>query len=48
MRGTDQQQTHVFSYISPAQRVRNDYPLRAIRTMVDKILKRLPPELSSI
>src|SRR5215470_15498205 len=41
MRGTDQQQSHVFSYISPEQRVRKDHPLRPIRTMVDRILKEL-------
>jgi len=34
MRGNDQQQEHVFSYISPEQRVRKDDPLRPIRTMV--------------
>ena len=38
MRGTDQQQNHVFSYISPEQRVRKDHPLRPVRTMVDEIL----------
>ena len=43
MRGTDQQQSHVFSYISPEQRVRSDHPLRPIRTMVDKILMGLSP-----
>jgi transposase len=44
MRGTDQQQSHVFSYISPDQRVRKDHPLRPIRTMVDEILKQLSPQ----
>jgi transposase len=44
MRGTDQQQSHVFSYISPEQRVRSDHPLRPIRTMVDEILKQLSPQ----
>src|SRR5258708_37719063 len=44
MRGTDQQQTHVFSYLSPEQRVRIDHPLRPIRTMVDEILKELSPQ----
>jgi hypothetical protein len=38
MRGTDQQQEHVFIYISPEQRVRKDHPLRPIRTMVDQVL----------
>ena len=44
MRGSDQQQSHVFSYISPEQRVRSDHPLRPIRTMVDEILKQLSPQ----
>ncbi|HVB57932.1 MAG TPA: IS5/IS1182 family transposase, partial [Candidatus Acidoferrales bacterium] len=46
--GTDQQQTHVFSYISPEQRVRKDHPLRPIRTMVDEILKQLSPQFSKM
>jgi hypothetical protein len=44
MRGNDQQQGHVFSYISPEQRVRKDHPLQPIRTMVDQVLKKLSPE----
>ena len=48
MRGTDQQQVHVFSYISPEQRVRKDHPLRPIRTMVDKVLKELSPEFNKM
>ena len=48
MRGTDQQQTRVFSYISPEQRVRKDHPLRPIRTMVDEILKQLSPQFSKM
>jgi transposase len=48
MRGTDQQQTHVFSYISPEQGVRKDHPLRPVRTMVDEILKQLSPQLGKM
>jgi transposase len=48
MRGTDQQQSHVFSYISPEQRVRKDHPLRPIRTMVDEILKKLSPQFNQV
>src|SRR5262249_14526334 len=48
MRGPDQQQGHVFSYISPEQRVRKDHPLRPIRTMVDKVLKELSPEFNKM
>src|SRR6202165_317886 len=48
MRGTDQQQSHAFSYISPEQRVRKDHPLRPIRTMVDEILKQLSPQFQKM
>ena len=48
MRGNDQQQGYVFSYISPEQRVRKDHPLRPIRTMVDQVLKELSPEFNKM
>ena len=35
MRGDDEQSGHLFSYLSPEQRVPADHPLRAIRTMTD-------------
>jgi transposase len=41
MRGDDQQQSHIFSYVSPEARVRKDHPLRAIRIMVDEVLTQL-------
>jgi len=41
MRGEDQQQNHIFSYLSPEARVRKDHPLRAIRAMMDEILSEL-------
>ena len=41
MRGTDQQQNHMFSYLSPETRVRKDHPLRAIRAMVNQVLAQL-------
>jgi len=41
MRGTDHQQSHMFSYLSPEARVRKDHPLRAIRVMVDEVLTQL-------
>jgi transposase len=44
MRGTDHQQSHIFSYLSPEQRVRTDHPLRAVRAMVDEVLGALSPE----
>jgi transposase len=41
MRGEDHQQSHIFSYLSPEERVRPDHPLRAIREMVDVVLSQL-------
>ena len=38
MRGQDHQQSDIFSYLSPEQRVRKDHPLRAIRAMADLAL----------
>ena len=38
MRGADEQQSQIFSYLSPEARVRKDHPLRAIRVMVDEAL----------
>jgi len=38
MRGQDRQQSSMFSYLSPEQRVRKDHPLRAIRAMADEAL----------
>jgi len=48
MRGPDQQQNYIFSYISPEQRVRKDHPLRPIRAMVDEVLKKLSPEFQKM
>ena len=41
MRGDDIQQTAMFSYLSPEQRVPVDHPLRAIREFADVILDEL-------
>jgi transposase len=41
MRGHDEQTGHLFSYVSPEQRVPADHPLRAIREMTDRVLVRL-------
>src|SRR5271154_308530 len=48
MRGKDQQQGQVFSYLSPEQRVRQDHPLRPIRAMVDQALRELSPEFAKM
>ena len=41
MRGDDIQQSAMFSYLSPEQRVPADHPLRAIRRICDKVLEQL-------
>jgi transposase len=41
MRGHDDQAAHLFSYVSPEQRVPADHPLRAIRHMTDRVLAKL-------
>jgi len=41
MRGSDVQQTAMFSYLSPEQRVPTNHPLRAIRRFSDRILREL-------
>src|ERR1044071_684998 len=48
MRGEDQQQNYMFSYLSPESRVRKDHPLRAIRMMVDEVLGQLSPRFDTM
>jgi transposase len=48
MRGEDQQQSALFSYISPEARVPQDHPLRAIKKMTDDALARLSPLFSQL
>ena len=48
MRGDDQQTGHMFSYLSPEERVPGDHPLRAIRAMVDAALARLSPRFEAL
>ena len=43
MRGSDEQTSHMFSYVVPEHRVRQEHPLRAIRRMTDEVLKALSP-----
>ena len=48
MRGDDQQQGAMFSYISPEARVPQDHPLRAIRALVDEVLGELSPRFETL
>jgi transposase len=41
MRGHDEQTGHMFSYLSPEQRVPADHPLRAVRALTDEALRSL-------
>ncbi len=41
MRGRDTQQSTMFSYLSPEDRVPADHPLRPVRSIVDQVLARL-------
>ena len=48
MRGDDNQQEGIFSYISPEKRVPPDHPLRPIRKLVDEILKEMSPQFAKL
>jgi len=48
MRGKDEQQLDVFSYISPEQRVPQDHPLRSLRAMTAEALQQLRPRFNSL
>ena len=48
MRGQDTQQSTMFSYLSPEQRVAADHPLRRIRPMVEVALKALSPSFDEM
>ena len=48
MRGKDEQQLDVFSYISPEQRVPHDHPLRPLRVMTDGALRELQPRFNQL
>lgn len=48
MRGDQEQQAPMWSYISPEQRIPQDHPLRPLRTLVDAVLKELSPRFSRL
>jgi transposase len=48
MRGDDNLQEGIFSYISPEKRVPTDHPLRPIRKLVDEILKEMSPQFARL
>jgi hypothetical protein len=48
MRGADEQQSQIFSYLSPKARVRKDHPLRAVREIVNAALALLHRDFEAI
>jgi hypothetical protein len=48
MRGDNEQQAGMYSYISPEQRVPADHPLRPLRKMTDEIFKQLSPRFDQL
>jgi transposase len=48
MRGDDEQQSGVFSYVNPEQRVPQDHPLRPLRAMADEALRELQRRFSKL
>jgi transposase len=48
MRGEDQRQPALFSYVSQEERIPMDHPLRAIRKMTDKVLMALTRRFSKL
>lgn len=48
MRGDDQQQLAVFSYVSPEERIPKDHPLRPVRAMADDALRDLQCRFSKL
>src|SRR5579864_8172129 len=48
MRGKDEQQLDVFSYVSPEQRIPQDHPLRSMRAMTDEALRDLQPRFNKL
>jgi len=48
MRGTDHEQSGMFSYVSAERRVPKDHPLRPLRVMVDEALRALGPRFARL
>jgi transposase len=48
MRGEDQKQAAMYSYVTMTQRIAADHPARAIRQMVDRALQRMDGEMEEL
>ena len=48
MRGDDEKQTAMYSYVTLAQRIPADHPARQIRALVDRALARMDADLERL
>jgi transposase len=48
MRGEEEKQTAMYSYVTMAQRIPADHPARGVRAMVDRALERMDGELEQL
>ena len=48
MRGTEDQQKVLFSYVSQEDRIPENHPLRALRKLVDPVLEKLSPRFAAL
>jgi transposase len=48
MRGEDEQQSGMFSYVTMEQRIASDHPARGLRALADRALERMDGELSKL
>lgn len=48
MRGADDEQSILFSYRSIEDRIPSDHPLRAMRQLVDPLLRELSPRFQEL
>src|SRR6202789_2412709 len=48
MRGDDQKQTAMYSYVTLAQRIAADHPARQVRVLVDRARERMDGELEQL
>jgi hypothetical protein len=48
MRGDDREPDAMFSYVSAEQRVPKEHPLRAIRALVDEVLRNMSREFDGL
>jgi transposase len=48
MRGDDRQPDAMFSYVSMEERIPQDHPLRAMRTLVDAVLREMSPRFAML